>query len=105
MAVLATIRHLHFEQTVMPGDLQSLAVVALGLGPVGVAFFAWDYGTQHGNLLALGVFSYAVLLLSTLILIAFGKAEASWVVGTACVLIAGGALLASRELLSRGTDH
>jgi hypothetical protein len=38
-------------------------------------------------------------MLSTLLLLAFGKAEASWIIGMACVLIVGGALLASRELL------
>ena len=41
---------------------------------------------------------YAAPLLSTLLLLAFGKAEASWIIGAACALIVGGALLASREL-------
>ena len=97
----ATLCHLALETTVVPDAGQWLAVLLLGLGPVGAAFFAWDHGTKHGNIQALGAFSYAAPLLSTLVLIAFGKAEATWVVGFACLLIAGGAVLASKELLQR----
>jgi drug/metabolite transporter (DMT)-like permease len=68
---------------------------------VGTAFFVWDHGTKHGNIQVLGALSYAAPLLSTLLLIAFGHARASWVVGVACLLIVGGAVLASRELLRR----
>ena len=99
VAVLGALCHLTLESTVVPDAGQWLAVLLLGLGPVGAAFFAWDHGTKHGNIQALGAFSYAAPLLSTLVLIAFGKAEATWVVGLACALIAGGAVLASKELL------
>jgi hypothetical protein len=43
--------------------------------------------------------AYAAPLLSTLLLIAFGQGEASIQVGLACVLIVGGAVLASKDLL------
>ena len=76
-------------------------MLGLGLGPVGAAFFTWDHGVKHGDIRALGAFSYAAPLLSTLLLIAFGEAAASWVVGAACLLIVGGAVLASRDLLAR----
>ena len=71
----------------------------LGLGPVGAAFFTWDYGVKHGNIKVLGAFSYAAPLLSTLLLIGFGLAEASWVLGLACIFIVGGAVLAAGEFL------
>ncbi len=99
VAILGLVCHLLWEQTVIPNAWQWLAVVGLGLGPVGAAFFVWDYGTKHGNIQVLGAFSYATPLLSTLLLIAAGMAPATWVVGAACLLIVGGALLASRELL------
>jgi drug/metabolite transporter (DMT)-like permease len=72
--------------------------VALGLGPVGVAFFVWDYGVKHGDIKALGACSYASPLLSTVLLILAGKAEASMTVIVACLLIIGGAAIASRDL-------
>ena len=50
---------------------------------------------------ALGVASYGAPLISTLLLIAFGQAEATWVVAVACVAIVGGAVLAARDLLFR----
>ena len=78
-----------------------LAVVALGIGPVGAAFFVWDYGVKHGDIKALGAFAYAAPLLSTLLLIIFGRAKASWILALACILIVGGAVLASGDLLRR----
>lgn len=101
VALLGLLCHGLLETTVVPNPLQALAVLLLGLGPVGAAFFAWDHGTKHGNIQALGAFSYAAPLISTGILILFGRAEATWVVGLACALIAGGAVLASAEFLRR----
>ena len=45
--------------------------------------------------------AYAAPLISTIVLIAFGKGEATWFVAVGCVLIVGGAVLASKELLKR----
>lgn len=101
-AVLGLMAHLAFERTVWPEHAgQWLAVLGLGLGPVGAAFFVWDYGVKHGDIQSLGVSSYAAPLISTLLLIAFGAGEASWTVAAACAAIVGGALLASRELIRR----
>jgi drug/metabolite transporter (DMT)-like permease len=72
-----------------------LAVAGLGLGPVGLAFYTWDFGVKRGDIRALGAFSYAAPLLSTLLLIVFGRAPGSWHVMAACVLIVGGAALAA----------
>ena len=99
-AVLGLIAHLVFEETVWPAGVgQWLAVLALGLGPVGLAFFVWDYGVKRGNIQSLGVFSYAAPLISTLLLIAFGAADLTWAVAIACAAIVGGALLASKEII------
>ena len=99
-ALLALLAHLMFESTVWPVDArQWLAVAGLGLGPVGLAFFCWDHGVKHGHIQALGASSYAAPLLSTLVLILFGFATATWTVALACLLITGGAVLASIDLL------
>jgi len=101
-AILATICHMAFETTIWPnGSLEWLGVIGLGLGPVGIAFFTWDYGTKHGDIQVLGAFAYAAPLISTILLIAFGKGEATLSTVVGCLLIVGGALLASKELLKR----
>jgi drug/metabolite transporter (DMT)-like permease len=101
-SVLGLVAHLAFEETVWPaGAGEWLAVLGLGLGPVGLAFFVWDHGVKNGNIQALGAFSYAAPLISTLLLIAFGAGEATWAVAVACAAIIGGALLASMDMLRR----
>ena len=100
-ALLGFVSHALFETWVTPTAPQWGAILLLGLGPVGAAFFVWDYGTKHGHIQALGALAYGAPLLSTLLLIAFGQAEATWSVALACGLIVGGALLASLELLRR----
>ena len=95
-AALALLCHLLFETTVWPVGGQWAAVVLLGLGPVGAAFYTWDYGVKRGNIQTLGALAYAAPLLSTLLLIALGLAEPTWVVAAACGLIVGGAVIATR---------
>ena len=93
-AALALVCHLLFETTVWPVGRQWAAVVALGLGPIGAAFYTWDYGVKRGNIQTLGVLAYGAPLLSTLLLVAVGLAEPSWTLAAACALIVGGAALA-----------
>ena len=105
-ASLGLASHLAFETTVWPAKAgEWLAVLALGIGPVGAAFFTWDHGVKRGNIRVLGVSSYAAPLISTLLLIAFGAAEATGAVLLACLTIVGGALLAAKELLRRVSTH
>lgn len=101
-AVLAAASHLTFEATVWPaGGGEWLAVLGLGLLPVGAAFFTWDFGTKHGDIQVLGALAYAAPLISTVLLIAFGRGDASLSVGLGCLLIVGGAVLASKAMLTR----
>jgi drug/metabolite transporter (DMT)-like permease len=99
-AVLAALSHGLFEVTVWPlTGSQWFAVIALGAGPVGGAFFLWDYGTKHGDIRILGAAAYLAPLLSTLVLIAAGTAELTLPIALACLLITGGAALAAKEML------
>ena len=93
-AALALLCHWLFETTVWPVGWQWAAVVGLGLGPVGAAFYVWDYGVKRGNIQTLGVLAYGAPLLSTILLVAVGLAEPSWTLAAACVLIVGGAAIA-----------
>ena len=100
-AGLAFLCHLAWEPWAPPEGGQWLAVLALGLGPMGLAFFVWDVGVKQGDIRLLGALAYLAPLLSTLLLVAAGRAEASSTVAVACVLITGGAALAARERLRR----
>ena len=95
-AGLALLAHLAFETTVWPATTaQWLAIAGLGLGPVGLAFYVWDHGVKHGDIRLLGVASYAAPVLSTLILVGAGYAQASFALALACGMIVAGALVAS----------
>ncbi|MEH6473265.1 MAG: EamA family transporter [Halopseudomonas sp.] len=94
-ALLALICHLLWESTVWPQNaVQWVGVLGLGLGPVGIAFFTWDYGIKHGNLQLLGVLAYAAPLISVLLLVMAGDAEPSWALALACLAIIAGSALA-----------
>jgi len=99
-AVLAALTHIVVEKTVMPETAtQWLAILALGLGPVGLAFYAWDIGMKRGDIRLLGAASYATPLLSTLLLVVVGYAKPTSSLGLAALLIAGGGLLAAKDAL------
>jgi drug/metabolite transporter (DMT)-like permease len=91
-ALLAAVHGL-VEVTVWPDTtVQWLAIAALGVGPVGAAFYAWDIGMKRGDIRVLGAASYATPLLSTAFLILAGFARPSANIAVAAILIAGGGL-------------
>jgi drug/metabolite transporter (DMT)-like permease len=101
-AVLSLFCHLVFEHTVWPATpLAWLAVLALGLGPTGSAFYFWDHAVKRGDIRALGAFSYATPILSTALLIVSGLAAPTSTLLLAALLVTIGAVLASRELWRR----
>jgi drug/metabolite transporter (DMT)-like permease len=90
------------EVTVWPnGIAQWLAILALGIGPVGAAFYAWDIGMKRGDIRVLGAASYATPLLSTTFLILAGFAKPSAGIAIAAVLIAGGGLIAAKDMIGK----
>jgi drug/metabolite transporter (DMT)-like permease len=97
-ALLALPCHLLFETTAFPQEISVwIAVIGLGLGPVGIAFYAWDWGVKRGDIRLLGVASYATPLMSTSILVIAGYAAATTALALACLLIVAGAVLASQN--------
>jgi len=101
-AALAAVCHLAFEETVWPaGAGEWFATIGLGLGPVGLAFYAWDIGVKRGDIRVLGAAAYAAPVLSTLLLVLTGFAEATASLAAAAILIAGGGLLAAKDMLFR----
>ena len=96
-ALLSALAHLALETPAWPqGTMGWLAVLGLGLGPVGLAFYTWDIGVKRGDIQILGTASYAAPLLSTLALVGAGLASANLTLALAALLITGGAALAAR---------
>src|SRR4051794_26754986 len=101
-ALLAAAVHGIVEVTVWPETpAQWLAIAALGVGPVGAAFYAWDIGMKRGDIRVLGVGSYLAPLLSTCFLVLAGYAAASTALVLSAILIAGGGVLAAKDLILR----
>ena len=99
-AILSAVLHVALEDTVWPTGLIGWgSALALGLGPVGLAFYVWDIGVKRGDIQLLGTASYAAPLLSTLVLVAVGIAAPSWTLALATALITGGAAIAARTSL------
>jgi len=95
VAVAGLVCHLMFEITIQPDFSQWTAIVVLGLGPVGLAFFAWDHATKHGSLATLGALSYLAPLMSTLLLITVGRSHANPILIVPALLIIAGAVIAT----------
>jgi drug/metabolite transporter (DMT)-like permease len=101
-AVLSLVCHLLFEHTAWPATPTAwLAVLALGLGPTGGAFYLWDHAVKRGDIRALGALSYAAPILSTALLIVCGLATPTSALLLAALLVTAGAVLASRDLWRR----
>jgi drug/metabolite transporter (DMT)-like permease len=99
-SALSAILGLAIEDPVWPDTATGWAsIIALGLGPVGLAFYLWDVGVKRGDIQVLGASSYAAPLLSTLVLITAGVATPSWTLALAAALITGGAMIAARASL------
>jgi drug/metabolite transporter (DMT)-like permease len=97
-ALLAAVAHVVWEAPRWPLGMEWLAVIGLGLGPVGIAFFLWDVGVKRGDIRALGAAAYAAPLLSTMLLMATGTTPFAWTVMLAAVLVTAGGLLAASDL-------
>lgn len=93
VGLLGGAAHLAFETTVAPTPQQWLVIALLGLGPTGIAFWLWDIGTKRGDIAVLGTLSYAAPLLSTGLLLAFGRATPHWTQAAAVALLLTGAWL------------
>jgi drug/metabolite transporter (DMT)-like permease len=89
-SLLALISHLLWEDTHWPSEtIAWLSIVGLGLGPVGIAFFTWDYGVKHGNIQLLGTLAYSTPLISVILLIlaGFGQATSALIIASAFIVM------------------
>jgi drug/metabolite transporter (DMT)-like permease len=95
-AALAFIGHVIFEPWTWEVAPHSwIALLLLGVGPVGSAFVLWDIGMKHGNIALLGVLAYAAPIISTMLLVTCGFAKPSASLAIACVLVVAAAALSA----------
>ncbi len=96
-AILAAALHGATGIWVMPSLMAWLAMLAMGIGPVGVAFALWDVGMKRGDPRLLGTLAFATPVLSTLLLIAAGQAPFTATTMAASVLVTAGGYVAAQE--------
>jgi drug/metabolite transporter (DMT)-like permease len=91
--ILALVSHWLFEERaeIVLSDWPLL--LALGVGPLGAAFYFWDYALKHGNPQQVGLLSFLTPLLSTVLLVLASGSEVSPLLLVSALLIIGGALL------------
>ena len=75
-----------------------LALIMLGIGPMGAAFFTWDAALKRGDPRIIGSLAYLTPMTSTLVLVFIGGYRMTWVSGIAMILIVSGAALGSFDL-------
>jgi len=92
--LLALACHALFEPRAAfaPGDAWKL--LALGLGPMGTAFYFWDVAMKRGDPRVIGVLAYATPVLSTALLLLVTSRPPSVALAGATALIVGAAMLA-----------
>lgn len=95
-AALSWIAHLLFETTAHPSWQSLIVIIALGLGPLGLAYFLWDYGVKRGDPRLLGTFGYVTPVASYLLLGAAGFAPVGPIAIIAAAMVAAGGVIAAR---------
>lgn len=98
--VLALVCHALLEPPAALDVRQWALVAAMGLGPLGAAFFLWDRALKHGDPRTIGVLSYLTPLASTLLLALTSGQPLTAMHALAAAMIVGAALLA----LKAGSD-
>jgi drug/metabolite transporter (DMT)-like permease len=94
--LLSLLCHALLEPAVALTGRDMLLIGALGLGPMGAAFFLWDMALKRGDTRQIGILSYLTPLASTGMLVLVGDRAFTWNIGLAALMIVGAALLGTR---------
>jgi len=91
--ILSIAMHFVFETQVSLSSFEWMILVLLGLGPLGAAFYLWDYAIKRSNPQEIGLLSFLTPLLSTGFLLVITGQALSWLLAIAAALIVGGSLI------------
>jgi drug/metabolite transporter (DMT)-like permease len=89
--VLCLLTHAYLGPRVVLQWHDAWKLILMGLGPFGIAFYAWDKSLATGDPRVIGALSYLTPVLSTLGLVVFAEQSMSVGTGVAMLLIIGGA--------------
>jgi len=95
-ALMCGVLHLLLEESVALTPKQWVLIILMGIGPMGIAFFTWDYGMRHGNVRTLGVLSNMGPMFGVTLLILLGFAQFSPMLLISLALILAAAFIGSR---------
>lgn len=94
--VLALACHALFEAPAVFRQHDGWKLAALGLGPMGAAFYLWDFAMKRGDPRIIGVIAYATPVASTLLLLLATGRPLTGAHALAAALIVGSAVMAMR---------
>jgi drug/metabolite transporter (DMT)-like permease len=94
--LLALACHLALEPRVALSARDLALIAAMGLGPLGIAFFLWDKAMKTGDARHIGILSYLTPLLSTALLVVVTGRSFTPSIVVAAALIIGAAVLGTR---------
>jgi drug/metabolite transporter (DMT)-like permease len=97
-AVVTFAAHLLLETWVPPQPTEWLAVAGLGIFPMGLAIYFWDFGLKRGDIQALGAFSYVEPFIGAVLVALFTGAALSLSLVWSGLLVVTGAVIASAGL-------
>lgn len=95
--LLAIAAHFLFEPAASLSSSDWILIVILGLGPLGGAFYLWDYALKNGHAQRIGLISFATPLLSTVFLLATTGQSPSPLLFLSAALIIGAAYVGRGE--------
>lgn len=94
--LLSLLCHVLLEPAVTLSATDGMLLLAMGLGPLGAAFYLWDAALKRGDPRQIGVLSFLTPLLSTLALLGLRSEVPSPSLMAAAVMIVGAAVMGSR---------
>lgn len=99
--LLSLLLHFLLEPRIMPSGNDWAILAWLAIGPMGGAFFTWDYALKRGDPRIIGAMSFLIPLFATAWLVTLGSKPLTWIAGAAMLLIIAGAFIGSLDLFRR----
>ena len=93
---LSLLCHWALEPAAALRAIDWLLIAAMGLGPLGAAFFLWDRALKLGDPRQIGILSYATPVASTVLLMFVSDRPLTGSIAIAALLIIGAAVLGTR---------
>jgi len=93
---LSLLCHWALEPAVALRAIDWALIAAMGLGPLGAAFFLWDRALKLGDPRQIGILSYATPVASTVLLMFVSDRPLTGSIAIAALLIIGAAVLGTR---------